>query len=197
MQIAFPHIVQSTGAALAGASVMRLIVMQRRGVNRLAVDLRFHGAALRAAVMVIGLALLLAVPHGGWAKDGGSGDSGSGSDHSGSDSSGSGSSGSDDSGSDDSGSGGHGSDDGGSDDSGSSSHGGTGSSSHDGSDDSDRVGGGKSDVSGRGGKDGLERWHTYDGGWRAQIRNGRYQVFDPAGRVVINRKAKLTDYWKF
>ncbi|MGO7669815.1 hypothetical protein ACC817_05735 [Rhizobium ruizarguesonis] len=145
-------------------------------------DLRFHGAAFRAALRAAGLALLLAVPHGAWAKDGDSG--GSGSDHSGSDHSGSDDSGSGNSGSGDSGSGGHGSGDDGSDDSGSSSHSGKGS----GSDDSGR--GGK-------GKDGQERQHTYDGGWRAQIRNGRYQVFDPAGRVVINRKARVSDYRKF
>ncbi|MGO7211240.1 hypothetical protein ACCS75_09100 [Rhizobium ruizarguesonis] len=145
-------------------------------------DLRFHGAAFRAALLAAGLALLLAVPHGAWAKDGDSG--GSGSDHSGSDHSGSDDSGSGNSGSGDSGSGGHGSGDDGSDDSGSSSHSGKGS----GSDDSGR--GGK-------GKDRQERQHTYDGGWRAQIRNGRYQVFDPAGRVVINRKARVSDYRKF
>ncbi|WP_197728911.1 hypothetical protein [Rhizobium leguminosarum] len=140
-------------------------------------DLRFHGAAFRAALLAAGLALLLAVPHGAWAKDGDSG--GSGSDHSGSDHSGSG---------------GHGSGDDGSDNSGSSSHSGKGSGGDDASDD-----GGGSDDSGRGGKgkDGQERQHTYDGGWRAQIRNGRYQVFDPAGRVVINRKARVSDYRKF
>ncbi|WP_197725645.1 hypothetical protein [Rhizobium leguminosarum] len=150
-------------------------------------DLRFHGAAFRAALLAAGLALLLAVPHGAWAKDGDSG--GSGSDHSGSDHSGSG-----DSGSGDSGSGGHGSGDDGSDNSGSSSHSGKGSGGDDASDDR-----GGSDDSGRGGKgkDGQERQHTYDGGWRAQIRNGRYQVFDPAGRVVINRKARVSDYRKF
>ncbi|WP_197728714.1 hypothetical protein [Rhizobium leguminosarum] len=150
-------------------------------------DLRFHGAAIRAALLAAGLALLLAVPHGAWAKDGDSG--GSGSDHSGSNHSGS-----DDSGSGDSGSGGHGSGDDGSDNSGSSSHSGKGSGGDDASDD-----GGGSDDSGRGGKgkDGQERQHTYDGGWRAQIRNGRYQVFDPAGRVVINRKARVSDYRKF
>jgi hypothetical protein len=143
----------------------------------LANDLRFHGAACRAALLAAGLALLLAVPHGAWAKDGDSG--GSGSDHSGSDHSGSG---------------GHGSGDDGSDNSGSSSHSGKGSGGDDASDD-----GGGSDDSGRGvkGKDGQERQHTYDGGWRAQIRNGRYQVFDPAGRVVINRKARVSDYRKF
>jgi hypothetical protein len=158
----------------------------------LANDLRFHGAAFRAALLAAGLALLLAVPHGAWAKDGDSG--GSGSDHSGSDHSGSDDSGSGDSGSGDSGSGGHSSGDDGSDNSGSSSHSGKGSGGDDASDD-----GGGSDDSGRGGKgkDGQERQHTYDGGWRAQIRNGRYQVFDPAGRVVINRKARVSDYRKF
>lgn len=142
---------------------------------------RFHGPAFRAALLFAGFALLLAVPHGAWAKDGGSGGSGSG--HSGSDGSG------------DSGSGHSGSDnDGGSDHSGASSHSGKGSSGDDASDD-----GGGSDDSGHGGKqrDGEERRHTYDGGWRAQIRNGRYQVFDPAGRVVINRKVRMSDYAKF
>jgi hypothetical protein len=140
-------------------------------------DPRFHGAAFRAALLAAGLALILAAPQAAWSKDGDSGGSGAG--HSGSDHSGS----------DDGGSGGHGSDDGGSDDSGSSSHSGKGSGG-DASDDNDSGRDGKS-------KDGQERRHTYDGGWRAQIRNGRYQVFDPAGRVVINRKARISDYKKF
>lgn len=150
-------------------------------------DPRFHGAAFRAALLAAGLALVLVTTQGAWAKDGGSG--GSGSDHSGSDHSGSDDGGSDGSGSDDSG--GQGSGDG-PDDSGSSSHSGKGS----GGDASDDDGG---EDSGRGGKnkDAGERRHTYDGGWRAQIRNGRYQVFDPAGRVVINRKARISDYKKF
>lgn len=138
---------------------------------------RFHGPAFRAALLVAGLALLLALPNGAWAKDGGSG-----SGHSGSDGSG------------DSGSGGHGSDnDGGSDHSGASSHSGKGSADDAGDDE------GGSDDSGHGGKQrgGEERRHTYDGGWRAQIRNGRYQVFDPAGRVVINRRVRMSDYAKF
>ncbi|MBP1858318.1 hypothetical protein [Rhizobium herbae] len=85
----------------------------------------------------------------------------------------------------DSDSGGHGSDDSG--DSGSSSHGGS-----DGDD----------DRSGSGGKDGNEPGRedsrrSYEGGWRAQIKNGRYEVFDPAGRLVIRRKAKSSDYGKF
>ncbi|WP_139276080.1 hypothetical protein [Pararhizobium antarcticum] len=142
---------------------------------------RFYGAAFRTALLFVGLALLLATPHHAWAKDGSSG--GRGSDHSGSDGSG------------DSGSAGHGSDnDDGSDNSGASSHSGKGSS---GDDTRDAKRG--NDDSGHGGKrrEGEERRHTYDGGWRAQIRNGRYQVFDPAGRVVINRKARMSDYTKF
>jgi len=140
---------------------------------------RFPGPAFRAVLLFAGLALLMTVPHGASAKDGGSGGSGSG--HSGSDNSGS------------SGSGGRGSgDDGGSDHSGTSSNSGKGNGGGD-----DHGGGG--DDSGHGGKqrDGEERQHTYDGGWRAQIRNGRYQVFDPAGRVVINRKVRMSDYAKF
>jgi hypothetical protein len=38
---------------------------------------------------------------------------------------------------------------------------------------------------------------TYEGGWRTRIRNGRYEVFDPNGRLVIRRKAKSADYSGF
>ncbi|KQR76033.1 hypothetical protein [Rhizobium sp. Leaf341] len=37
----------------------------------------------------------------------------------------------------------------------------------------------------------------YTGGWREQIRNGRYEVFDPAGRLVIRREAVPADYLRF
>lgn len=151
-------------------------------------DPRSRSAAFRPALLAVVAALLLAASHPALAKDGGSG--GSGSDHSGSGDSGSGGHGSDDSGSHDSDSGGHGSDDSGghgSDDSGSNSGRGGG----DDRDDGETARGGKNDESSR------DRRRTYEGGWRVQIRHGRYQVFDPAGRVVINRKAKASDYRKF
>ena len=174
-----PALVHDAGAALRLRRCSGGNLIPIYGTGMLTFNPAFRGAALRAALLAASLALL-ATPQGAWAKDGSSG--GSGSDHSGSDHSGS----------DDSGSGGHGSDDGGSDDSGSSSHDDNGS----GADDA----GGGSDDSGRGssrGKNAQERRHTYDGGWRAQIRNGRYQVFDPAGRMVIDRRARPSDYKKF
>jgi hypothetical protein len=39
--------------------------------------------------------------------------------------------------------------------------------------------------------------HTYDGGWLTTIRNGRFNVFDPSGRLVISRKARPSDYSGF
>ncbi len=137
-------------------------------------DPRPRGVAFRLALLAVVAILLLAMPHPAFAKDGG----GSGSDHSGSGDSGSGGHDSDDSG-------GHGSDD--SDHSGSNSGRGGG----DDRDGNDTSRGGKND-------DGAQdRRRTYEGGWRVQIRHGRYQVFDPAGRVVINRKAKASDYRRF
>lgn len=143
-------------------------------------DARFHGAASRTALLAAGLILMLGVPQAALSKD------------SGSDGSGSGHSGSDHSGSRGPDSGGHGSDDRSPDGSGSSSRSGKGSDGDDASD-------GRNDGSGDDGKnkDARERRHTYDGGWRAQILDGRYKVFDPAGRVVINRKARISDYKKF
>lgn len=91
----------------------------------------------------------------------------------------------------------HGDRSGGSDDSGSGSHG---------SDDSGRSGSSSRGDRGRD-NDGSredssktrnqESRKSYEGGWRAQIRNGLYEVFDPSGRTVISRKAKRTDYLKF
>ncbi|MCM2475503.1 hypothetical protein HGO38_18640 [Rhizobium sp. CG5] len=133
-------------------------------------DLRFRGRAF-AAVLLVAVLTLLALPHGVWAKDGGSSDSGS--DHSGSDHSSS-------------------------DDSDSGGHSGKGSGDDDDNDnDRDDNGGSDDSARGSGDKDAQERRHTYDGGWLAQIRNGRYQVFDPAGRLVINREARTADYQKF
>jgi hypothetical protein len=34
---------------------------------------------------------------------------------------------------------------------------------------------------------------AYDGGWRERISNGRYELFDPDGRLVIRRAAKGGD----
>lgn len=111
---------------------------------------------------------------GGGSSGSGSGSSGSGSsgsDHSGS--SGSGSSGSSGSGSGSSGS--HSSDDGGSR---------SGSGRHGGRDD-------------RTGSISQREDRAFDGGWRERIRNGRYELFDPEGRLVIRRDAKKADIDRF
>jgi hypothetical protein len=112
-----------------------------------------------------------------------------------------------------SGSGGHGSDDG-SGSSGSSGHGGGGDDGDErGGDDrggadksgadksgADKSGDGKSrDDRGRDDDrhDGGDEKRAYKGGWREQIRKGNYEVFDPAGRLVIRRKVTLSDYLRF
>jgi hypothetical protein len=33
----------------------------------------------------------------------------------------------------------------------------------------------------------------YSGGWLERVRNGRYQLFDPAGRTVIDRPSTRLD----
>lgn len=138
-------------------------------------DPRSRGVDFWSALLAVVAALLLTMPHTAFAKDGGS-------DHSGSGDSGSGGHGSDDSRSRDSDSGGHGSNDSGS------------NSGRGGGDDLD---GGETARDGKNDESSRDRRRTYEGGWRVQIRHGRYQVFDPAGRVVINRKAKASDYRKF
>lgn len=92
-------------------------------------------------------------------------------------------------GGDSGGSGGHSDSDGGhgSDDSGSS-----GSSSHGERDGDNNNGDGRAREDRNGN---MER--SYEGGWRARIKGGRYEVFDPAGRMVIRRKAKSSDYDTF
>lgn len=53
---------------------------------------------------------------------------------------------------------------------------------------------------GRGGDDsrrGSNREHGFKGGWREKIQNGNYEILDPAGRLVIRRKATIIDYLKF
>ncbi|MFB2554037.1 hypothetical protein [Ensifer soli] len=44
---------------------------------------------------------------------------------------------------------------------------------------------------------GGDRQRVYAEGWRVEIRKGRYRVFDPNGRLVINRQARKDDYGKF
>jgi hypothetical protein len=44
-----------------------------------------------------------------------------------------------------------------------------------------------------GSKDRADEDRAYDGGWHERIRNGRYELFDPDGRLVIRRAAKGSD----
>ena len=173
--------------------------MNPRGIRSISIDCR---AASAMRVSLIAVALLSGVigptnyawgDKGSGSGGGSSGSSGSGSSGgsdsggSGSGSSGSGSNsgssgeGSDNSGSgsNNSGSGSGGSDDGGSGNSGSGSENSRGTSNDDGS----------HATPSRAGR--LER--VYQGGWRERIRNGRYEIFDPQGRSVINRKAIPAD----
>lgn len=53
---------------------------------------------------------------------------------------------------------------------------------------------------GRGGGDDAEAHDgkmSLGGGWWAQIENGYYQLFDPAGRLVISRKVQQSDLQNF
>lgn len=128
-----------------------------------------------------GLEIALASAH---AKSGNSGSGGGG--NSGSGGGGSGNSGSGSSGSDNSGSGGSGSDNSGS---GSSS---SGSGSDDGDSADSRF---NSDDFSDGQRFGADKDMDlrYTNGWREWIRNGRYRLTDPKGRVVSERFARPDD----
>lgn len=45
--------------------------------------------------------------------------------------------------------------------------------------------------------DQTQESRSYKGGWRERIENGSYEVFDPAGRLVIRRPVTLRDYLRF
>lgn len=116
-------------------------------------------------------------------------ESGSGGGHGGSD-------GGDSGGGGGSGSGGGG-DDGGS--SGGDRDGGGGSGSGGSGDDGGSSGRGSGDDSKSDGGSGTggPREQVYDGGWRERLAGSRYQVFDPRGRVVIDRRATARDRARF
>lgn len=166
---------------------------------------RTNPGGLKALIVVAGILLCLATAHGSFAKDGESGSGGSGS--SGSSSSGSGSSGSSNSGSGKSDSGKSDSSKSGSEKSGSdtskSEKSNSKGSGHSGSSSKDDKTGKDASLSGDDAIDkgkveaNKTREREFSGGWRVQIRQGRYRVFDPAGRLVINRKARDSDYRKF
>lgn len=78
--------------------------------------------------------------------------------------------------------------------SGNSGHGGDGRGGDDhGGDDGDGEGRGGDDHGGKG--SGQNR--SFEGGWQARIRQGRFELFDPAGRLVISRQATSTDLGRF
>ena len=169
--------------------------MNPTGIQSISIDCRL-ASAIRISLIAVALVSGVIGPTGyAW------GDKGSGSGGGSSGSSGSGSSGGSDSGGSGSGSSGSGSSGGGSDNSGSgSSNSGSGSS---GSDDggSGNSGSGSENSRGTSSDDGSHatpsgsgnQERVYQGGWRERIRNGRYEVFDPQGRSVINRKAIPAD----
>jgi hypothetical protein len=69
----------------------------------------------------------------------------------------------------------------------------SGSSGSHGSDDSAGGGSHHGDDDGRTGSISRSDDRAYDGGWHERIRNGRYELFDPDGRLVIRRAAKGSD----
>ncbi|SDP88324.1 hypothetical protein SAMN05428967_4072 [Phyllobacterium sp. YR620] len=168
--------------------------MSRAGIRSIATDCR-AASAIRVSLLAVALLSGVIGPTSyAW------GDKGSGSGSSGSSGSGSsGGSGSGSSGSGSSGSGSNSGSSGGSDNSGSgSSNSGSGSGGSQGSSSS----GSGSENSRANSSDseshatpslsaGQER--VYQGGWTERIRNGRYEIFDPQGRSVINRKAIPAD----
>lgn len=152
-----------------------------------------------ARAFILCMMFAASAPVSAWAEKG-SGDGGSSGSSGGSGSgSGSGSSGSDHSGSSGSG---HSGSSGSSDTSGSGTSG-SGTSGSSGSRSSDDSGGSRSggDRHGRGdertGSISRREDRAFDGGWRERIRNGRYELFDPEGRLVIRRTAKSSDIERF
>lgn len=142
-------------------------------------------------VLLPGVALLLGLLgpiEAAWSDQGPGGGGHSGS--SGSGSSGSGGGGSDNSGSGSSGSGSSGSS--GTSGSGSSGKGSEGSSGGN-SGPSGQSRGESGDDAERGSPASNRQERVYEGGWKERIRNGRYQIFDPEGRRVIDRKAQPAD----
>ena len=131
-------------------------------------------------------------PHAAFAKDGGSGGSGGGSSGSGSGGSGEGGHGGSSGGSDHSGPGRGG--DGGGDDGGRGRGGDDDGPNHDAGDDNGRHGaehigrnGAKVEVRGNN----VEVVHA--SGIKEEIENGRYELKDPAGRTVVERRATAAD----
>ncbi|SFJ41023.1 hypothetical protein SAMN04515648_3898 [Phyllobacterium sp. CL33Tsu] len=167
--------------------------MNRAGIRSIATDYR-AASVIRVSLLAVALLSGVIGPTSyAW------GDKGSGSGSSGS--SGSGSSGGSGSGSSGSGSSGSGSNSGsgggsdnsgsGSSNSGSGSGGSRGSSSSGSGSDNSRANSSDSESHAPSRSAGQER--VYQGGWTERIRNGRYEIFDPQGRSVINRKAIPAD----
>lgn len=151
----------------------------------------------RLAAIVLLLVLSVATPLRAMAdSDSGGGDSGSGESDGGGENDGGGGGGESGDSGGESGGGGDGGGHGGGDDG--DGHGsGHGSGGH-GSDDNGGVGG----TGLRGGADALagsgERAETlYNGGWLERIAGGRYQLFDPRGRTVVDRPATARDRARF
>jgi hypothetical protein len=155
------------------------------------------GSLIRILPVILAL-LTLGLSTPAWADKGSGGGGGS----SGGGSSGGGSSGGSGGGSSgSSGGSGHSGSDGssGSGHSGSSNSGSSGGS-HSGSDDGSASGRDEAGSEHGNGVDSGNRsteTHVYSGGWRERISGGRYQIFDPAGRSVTNRRATAKDFARF
>lgn len=147
--------------------------MNRAGIRSIATDCR-AASAIRVSLLAVALLSGVIGPTSyAWGDKGSGSNSGSGGD---SDNSGSGSS--------NSGSG--------SSNSGSGSGGSRGSSSSGSGSESSRANSSDSESHATPSRSaGQER--VYQGGWTERIRNGRYEIFDPQGRSVINRKAIPAD----